>query len=740
MAGRTVDLKFRADLSQMVAQMKTLPGMTEQEAKKMASSLERQLKKAEKASVKAAKASAAAWKRQTKATEKASKELSGTAKSLKATADAGGEANSVMSGLAGALGTVSPAAAAAVSGIGSLAGGVEAVAKGGSRFALGLGLVGIAATAGAFAFEHFTGEVEEAEEKMRQAAATSQRMAAAFGSLKTDKLRAQLDLAVATGKKHVSELTAFDAKQRASAVFSEERAGALELLVKAKSHLSRATTTQTEALQKENDTWALEGSAVMSKLERQTAAATGEVNSLTAARDRAQQIVDKLANDEGLLAYTYRRTAAARSALAKSEKKGSSGRKATKSEIDKLIEATNKLIPADAGSKVDQLTAHLERLQAASSTAADKVQAKLAPAIVATADAIKELRAEEAAAAIADLVAEVDRLASPALTEVEQMLALQKELNAEILKQGVNTAVVLAAQAALSQAITEAKEEESEAREQSAEDLAKKEEDAARKVKLAWIDAYQSIQSAALLVTDEMVARVEQAAGEEIEARENIHDQTLGFLQDEVAKRDELLAEASERDVSRELAATEARISHLATRRAAESAALAQAAEDQNQALTKAFALNKALKMADVAVNTAAAMMQAAATVPTPVLPFALAAMATLSATQMAIIASQEPPSFHLGGIVGSRPDERQITARAGEGVLTRQGVNAIGGEAGLAAANRGQGGGPMVVQMVYRHKVLDEVLSDSVRRGGPIGGAINRRSPRGRTNPHGRR
>ena len=111
-----------------------------------------------------------------------------------------------------------------------------------------------------------------------------------------------------------------------------------------------------------------------------------------------------------------------------------------------------------------------------------------------------------------------------------------------------------------------------------------------------------------------------------------------------------------------------------------------------------------------------------------------------MGATQAGIVAAQEPPSFHLGGIVGSRPDERQITARAGEGVLTRQGVNAIGGESGLAAANRGQGGQALIVQHVYKHKILDEVLADSVARGGPIGGAINRRSPRGRRNPHGRR
>ena len=93
---------------------------------------------------------------------------------------------------------------------------------------------------------------------------------------------------------------------------------------------------------------------------------------------------------------------------------------------------------------------------------------------------------------------------------------------------------------------------------------------------------------------------------------------------------------------------------------------------------------------------------------------------------------------MHTGGMIG--PDEAMIKARRGEGVLTQQGVAAIGGPAGLDAANRGQGSGAQVIQMVYKHKVLDEVVSDSIRRGGPIQKAINKRTPRGRRNPHGRR
>ena len=155
----------------------------------------------------------------------------------------------------------------------------------------------------------------------------------------------------------------------------------------------------------------------------------------------------------------------------------------------------------------------------------------------------------------------------------------------------------------------------------------------------------------------------------------------------------------------------------------------------QNEEIAKAFKLTKALNLSEIAMNTATAVMKAFAQLGPIVAPFVSAGIVALGATQAAIVASAEPPSLHLGGLIG--PDERTITARTGEGVLTQQGVAAIGGPAGLNAANRGAGTGAIVVQQVYKHRVLDVVLTDSIRRGGPITAELNKRSRRGRRNPH---
>jgi hypothetical protein len=154
----------------------------------------------------------------------------------------------------------------------------------------------------------------------------------------------------------------------------------------------------------------------------------------------------------------------------------------------------------------------------------------------------------------------------------------------------------------------------------------------------------------------------------------------------------------------------------------------------QNEEIAKAFKLTKALNLSEIAMNTATAVMKAWAT-STVAAPFVSAGIVALGATQAALVASQEPPSLHLGGMIG--PDERTITARTGEGVLTQQGVAAIGGASGLNAANRGAGTGAIVVQQVYKHRVLDVVLTDSIQRGGPITAELNKRSRRGRRNPH---
>ena len=46
---KSIEISYRADLKQLLNELKKMPGMSEQEAKKMVSQLDRQLKQAEKA-------------------------------------------------------------------------------------------------------------------------------------------------------------------------------------------------------------------------------------------------------------------------------------------------------------------------------------------------------------------------------------------------------------------------------------------------------------------------------------------------------------------------------------------------------------------------------------------------------------------------------------------------------------------------------------------------------------------
>ena len=59
-----------------------------------------------------------------------------------------------------------------------------------------------------------------------------------------------------------------------------------------------------------------------------------------------------------------------------------------------------------------------------------------------------------------------------------------------------------------------------------------------------------------------------------------------------------------------------------------------------------------------------------------------------------------------------------------GEAVLSREAVGRIG-EHGVNALNRGGGGGPTVVQMVYRHRIFDEFVADNMAAPTPLGRAV---------------
>ena len=731
MAGRTVDLAFKADISQLTAQLKTLPGMTATEAKKMASSLEREIKKAERASTKAAKATAASWKKQRSAMEGLGKQADQSAQQLKGLEHAGGETSSIMGGVASAMDLVSPSAGAATRAIGDMAGGFEMVTRAGVGLAGPLAALSVAAVIGAKVWSNFADKQKKVQEELEETKRKKLELAAVTNDLDADLIAQRHKQLLAEGQITKLELQEYEIRNQA-----ELKAG--KQLTELQAKRDQVQKQYKDALQEQT---------------RLQGIVSGGVTQYSHELEKQNKVVTELAEAEGKASaeYVNLRSAvnqygdAMEASLAKehaaiaARKISSGSSKEAETELQKLHRTTAALLPKKDLTKFEELSNQLLILQAASD-ASTKAQESLAPAIKQVQAALSDIGAQEAADDLEALVDEVDRLTGRATqSKMEELADLQLKIAEAIDETGDSTGKLKAAQADVSSSMASEMDASIAAMNKSVEELEAGIKKSAEASKQAWVSSFQAINSAASMIGAEILSRVEERADDEVSIHRDKVDDLQGQLdaaRDEQAQQNKKEVELTE---AQEKAKTAATVQRLQAELNAETAAADAVAEKQNEAVLKAFRATQALKISEIAMNTAAAIMAVTATGPAGMT--LIGAIAALGATQAGIVASQEPPSFHLGGIVGSRPDERQITARAGEGVLTRQGVQAVGGAAGVAAANRGQGGGQaLIVQHVYKHKVLDQVLSDSVARGGPIGGAINRRNPRGRKNPHGRR
>jgi hypothetical protein len=155
--------------------------------------------------------------------------------------------------------------------------------------------------------------------------------------------------------------------------------------------------------------------------------------------------------------------------------------------------------------------------------------------------------------------------------------------------------------------------------------------------------------------------------------------------------------------------------------------------EAQKKAARTAFAISQSAGVAQITISTAQAVMQALASLPVPFGAIAAGAAAATGAAQLATVLSAPAPSFHAGGAIGNAsmaPDEVNIRAKSGEGVLSSRGMDAIGGRDGLRAANRGQGRSEeIVVVQKYQHRSFSAFAEDNVRMtNSPIRKAIKRR------------
>lgn len=121
---KSIQISYKADLKDLMAKLKQIPNVTDQEAKKMVAALDRQLKQAEKAAQKSAQASKKAAQEAGKAASRGSQQFDDMADSarkaeerLEHVADASGDIDRGFSSIGLALRTVNPELAATADGL-----------------------------------------------------------------------------------------------------------------------------------------------------------------------------------------------------------------------------------------------------------------------------------------------------------------------------------------------------------------------------------------------------------------------------------------------------------------------------------------------------------------------------------------------------------------------------------------------------------------------------------------------
>ena len=707
-----IDLSFRADLSNLTKQLAKMPEVTEKEAKEMVKALEKQFKSAEKAAERAAKKTERAFSRAGKGVAKAGDDTAQLSNEMLELGETAGDADTALKGVGGALGLISPEAERVFSTIGELGGGLEGVIR---TLKAGVGPIGIVAAAvgaGAFAWKHYSDQLEEAEQKAQDMADAAAEMATSVNAFKADQARIELEHLVATGQEEIEVLRLAQAQDKARAVVREQQERAVTKLTEAQDVYNQAKLNEAAALK-----GSLDGTISDAKAH---AKATKDLAQAEVVLNRRQAAVDALANKEANLAAKIFETSEAN---AKANKRSSRATKETKDAIDELIESTDRLMP-DARSPLQKMRDQLVELEAEAGKS-DEAAARLQDTINGLNGAIlgselqEQINQQDAAAEATEKHTEKLKAQTSAFvaqsTETERARSILRELEAASNDTASSTANFKDEIAAVQDKLDKLQTEEAK----------KQLNDLAQQINAIGGSFAQALSNIGQLQMGEAIKDAKEALAFFDKRAEDIESQ-IDAINDTISQTtDERVREQLES----EKALLEGRLEANAKAKEEEKAI-------QNQAIADAHRVQQNINLAAIAMNTAPAVMQAWAQLGPIGAPLATAGILDLGATQAGLVSAQEPPTLHWGGM--GKPDETMIRARVGEGVLTPQGVQAIGGQEGLNAANMGRGmGGQIVVQQVYKHRVLDTVLTDSIKRGGPISAELNRRQRRGRRNPH---
>ncbi|MCW4026951.1 MAG: hypothetical protein NWE76_05670, partial [Candidatus Bathyarchaeota archaeon] len=204
---------------------------------------------------------------------------------------------------------------------------------------------------------------------------------------------------------------------------------------------------------------------------------------------------------------------------------------------------------------------------------------------------------------------------------------------------------------------------------------------------------------------------------EEIDAVE--HDRKRAMMAAEMTHELELAKireAAEEKRQAQIIAGTTSILQSLSTVTTASLEVLQKSGNKNKKLITALFMAQKVAAIGEIAMNTAKSITAAPAQFGL-LAPAAIAGYIATAAAQTAIVMSQQPPKFHMGGMIERTPDESTIIVKRGEAVLDRATVNRLGGEQGVNRIQNGQVMSPQVVVMnPYKH--YDRFMSDRQRMG----------------------
>jgi hypothetical protein len=649
---RSINIAYKADLKDLINKLKQMPNVTEQEAKKMVSALDRQLKQAEKAAKKSADASAKAAKQASAAARRGAREFDDMADAarraeerLEHVGEASGDIDRGFSSIGLALRGVNPQLAEAADGLADTFAVVEGLTM---SFAALNPLViagGVAIGALTLGYVAHQAELEKVKE---QTLALKDAQRALIDSQNeqennlidaASKLREQrLEYQLLTGQISEYEFNL----QKAGEAANESFEGNIQAVQSSISESELLLAT----IQSLKDSYIAAGSSAVVLSE-------GEKERLRTLQLQTKSVKNNLdLTQEGL---------AEAAELGKLEK-ALLADIANQTKQREAIEA----MQAEAVEKAQEMVTLEKELADATEEAADQSERR-AVATERTVSAEEELsKAIEEALALSDdvikeknLQEQMDRAIAEAFLDDEgkKKLAQQERLDEQIAAlEMLGIATGREAEAAMA------------------------------------IEALRHEQK-----MDNLDDEEDKILGLTREQFENAQDSLkyFGDLTNSLQELNDLKMESREIDVE------------AAQKKAEDMEKLSKEERKQIERRAKfaimLFNMEKAASIAEVAMNTAEAVTKALTY--GPILGPVLASIAgATGAAQAAVVASQPAPQmqFHMGGIA---PDEANARVLRGEAILDRATVRRMGGEQGVRNLQQGgSGSSQTVVIQPFKH------------------------------------